>query len=118
MTETSNPDNEYLTCSDCFTDMGLKLDARDTGSQSNEPCPNCRSESGFLLNRDQMMSVAHRYFVWGSIKRLDYGGAPVVQFNEHQKTDISVNPSLQKDVHIFEEKLGIGFFHYLSLIHI
>ena len=44
--------------------------------------------------------------------RCRYGGAPLIQFNQHQKTCIDVSPWLAPDVRLFEHLLGIGFFHY------
>jgi len=53
-----------------------------------------------------MMSLAHRFFVWGSIHKLEYG------FNTSRETDIAVSAELQHDVSIFEKLVGIGLFHY------
>ncbi|HDZ8982323.1 MULTISPECIES: RES family NAD+ phosphorylase [Aeromonas] len=59
-----------------------------------------------------MEELAHRFFVWGSFWKTDYGGAPLVQFNNRQTTSISPSPWLKADIAIFEKMLGIGFFHY------
>lgn len=42
----------------------------------------------------------------------DYGAAPLIQFNDKQRTSISFPQWLQADPSIFEDALGIGFFHY------
>lgn len=57
-------------------------------------------------------ALAHRYFVWGSLWRARFGAAPLIQFNEHQKTSIDVQPWLVPDVKLIERLLGVGFFHY------
>jgi hypothetical protein len=44
--------------------------------------------------------------------RCDYGAAPVVQFNEHQKTSIGAPPWLELDLRWIETATGFGFFHY------
>ena len=105
-------DNRHVACSDCFEDQGLRLDARRIGQPSDNRCPKCHSSTGRKLSADTLGQLAHRFFVWGSIHRCDYGAAPVIQFNEHQKTSIAVSPWLVNDVKLFEEALGVGFFHY------
>lgn len=56
--------------------------------------------------------MAHKFFVWGSLQRFDYGMAPRIQFNQHRKTSINVSPWLLPDLQLFERLLGIGFFEY------
>jgi hypothetical protein len=103
-----------LACSMCFSDEGLRLDAEkfDPGFAVNTPCPNCSAIEGRKLSKEALGALAHRFFVWGSLWRTDYGGAPRIQFNDKQTTSISVSPWLQPDVALFERTLGIGFFHY------
>ncbi|TVM15891.1 RES domain-containing protein [Oceanidesulfovibrio indonesiensis] len=101
-----------VACSNCFQDQGLKLDARQIGTQDRSNCPRCGVKDGFKLNNDDLIALAHRFFVWGSLLRVDYGAAPLIQFNEHQKTSIKVSHWLSDDIKIFEEILDIGFFHY------
>jgi hypothetical protein len=56
--------------------------------------------------------MAHKFFVWGSLRRFDFGMAPGIQFNGHQRTSIDVAPWLLPDVRLFERLLGVGFFEY------
>lgn len=100
----------FLACSGCFTDNGLAMDAEQLGIENADVCPNCGSIDGKKLNSAILSKLAYRFFAWGSICRVDYGGAPVIQFNEHQKTCIEVSPGLDADVKLFERLLGIGFF--------
>jgi hypothetical protein len=58
------------------------------------------------------MELAFRFFVWGSLWKVDYGAAPRIQFNDKQRTSIEPPPWLRPDVAVFEDLLGIGFFHY------
>lgn len=101
-----------VACSACFTDRGLKLDAEQIGIENAQPCPNCGSTTGRKLPNAGLEALAHRFFVWGSLFRCEYGAAPVVQFNKHQRTCIDVSPWLKEDVKLFERVLGVGFFPY------
>jgi len=105
-------DNAIIICSECFHDQGLRLDAEQLGIIEDSACPSCGKITGHKLNKNHLNILAYRYFVWGSLLKLDYGGAPTVQFNEHQKTDISMPSWLRNDVKLIERHLGVGFFLY------
>lgn len=90
----------------------MHLDARRLGEKSSEVCSLCGSKKGRKLTEDSLYELAHRFFVWGSLHKVDYGAAPVIQFNQHQKTSITVSESLEQDIKIFEKILGVGFFYY------
>jgi RES domain len=104
--------NDVIACSECFTDQGLKLDAKQIGFEDIRVCPNCSNDKGRKLSISELSELAHRFFVWGSFLRCKYGAVPLIQFNEHQKTSIEFSPWLKTDVEIFERLLGIGFFDY------
>lgn len=106
------PEKKPVACSACFTDHGLKLDAEQIGIEDAEPCPNCGDTNGYKLPLAELETLAHRFFVWGSLFKCKYGAAPLIQFNKHQSTCIDVSPWLKKDVELFERLLGVGFFHY------
>lgn len=101
-----------LACSACFADPGLRLDAERIGIELTSTCPNCGTTDGRKLTHESLEELAFRFFVWGSLCRWTYGAAPLIQFNEHQKTTIDVSPWLVPDVQLFERLLGVGFFHY------
>lgn len=101
-----------MVCSDCFNDEGLRLSAFQMGIDDGLACDKCGSASGRKLDKSQLLSLAHRFFVWGTLHKCEYGAAPQVQFNQHQKTSINVSEWLKHDVKLFESYLGIGFFHY------
>ena len=103
---------DIALCSDCFQDQGLRLDAQQIGVVDSTPCPNCGSTNGSKLDADLIGALAHRFFVWGTLQRCDYGAAPLVQVNQHQSTSISTSPWLEKDIRLFEQALGVGFFYY------
>lgn len=108
MTEAPEP----VACSDCFSDQGLRLGAEEIGSSDSTLCPRCGSVAGRKLSRDALLELAFRFFVWGSLWRVDYGAAPLIQFNDKQRTSVEFPTWLQPDLAVFEELLGIGFFHY------
>lgn len=101
-----------VACSCCFSDHGLQLDAEQLGEKTAFPCPNCGAAEGHKLDAEQLEQLAYRFFVWGSFWRTEYGGAPLIQFNDRQTTSIVPSPRLKADIAIFEQKLGVGFFHY------
>ena len=101
-----------VLCSECFYDEGLKLSAFQIGVENDNLCENCGSKLGRKLDEARLTQLAHRFFVWGTLHRCDYGAAPIVQFNQHQKTSIASSTWIQNDIHLFEKVLKIGFFHY------
>lgn len=103
---------KFYVCSECFRDEGLRLDAHRIGVTDSTTCSNCGATVGRKLDADLLSALAHRFFVWGSLLRCDYGAAPLIQFNEHQKTSIAVPSWLEADMRLIERTLGVGFFHY------
>jgi len=102
----------FVACSHCFSNQGLQLDAERIGKDNLDPCPNCGAKGFKKLPLEGVGALAHRFFVWGSISRRRYGAAPLIQFNEYQKTSINIAPWLTEDVQLMERLLGVGFFHY------
>ena len=105
---------QTLLCSDCFVDEGLRIDAFKHGIEQEGICSTCKSLSGRKLTKDHIKGIAWRFFVSGTTIRCEYGGAPIIQFNEghHGKSDISPSPWLVRDIKLIEDAAGIGFFHY------
>lgn len=101
-----------LLCSECFRDQGLRLDAQLIGLTDSSACPNCGATPGSKLDAPRLEALAHRFFVWGSLLRCDYGAAPLIQFNDRQETSITVPAWLNADIKLIESKLRVGFFHY------
>jgi hypothetical protein len=105
--------NPILLCSDCFKDQGLRLDASSIGTERNNVrCSECGSYLGKKLTARQIEVLAYRYFVRGSLCRVEYGAAPVIQFNKSQTTEIHISPWLADDVRLLEKTIGIGLFYY------
>ena len=101
-----------VACSRCFKNRGLILDAMQYGREEEGECPNCGREDGIKLSKAPLEYLAERFFVDGSFWKTDFGGAPRIQFNEHQKTGIAVDDVLLEDAEVFETILGVGFFDY------
>jgi hypothetical protein len=106
--------SQSLLCSECFRDQGLKFDAYKIGLEQDAACPQCRRRDGRELDKDLVMALARRFFVRGTVHRMEYGAAPVIQFNEHHygRTEIKVSEWLKRDVELIGEAARIGFFHY------
>ncbi len=104
--------SDAVLCSNCFRDEGLRLDSLWHGDKSNSACANCGSTDGSKLSKELVAQIAHRFFVRGTTHRLDFGAAPVVVMNEHQKTSIKTAPWFEQDIRLLEKTLGMGFFYY------
>ncbi len=103
----------YIACSSCFTDQGLRLDAQILGQSSAGECPNCHKNEGAKLTKDALLRLAHRYFVWGSFHRTEYGGAPTIEFNDRRSGgEVAFPYPLSDDAALIERVCGVGFFHY------
>jgi hypothetical protein len=101
-----------VLCSNCFIDQGLRLDAERIGDTDDSACPNCRERSGQKLTTDRVRALAHRFFVWGTLHKCEYGAAPIVQFNQDQKTSISTSSWFENDIELIGKTLNVGFFYY------
>lgn len=88
------------------------MDAEQIGDVVDSVCPNCGMTSGCKLTIRRAGALAHRFFVWGTLHCCEYGAAPVVQFNEYQKSCIDTSPWFEKDIELLSNTLGIGFFYY------
>lgn len=64
------------------------------------------------LSSQSVGVLAQQFFVWGTIRRFEYGACPAVQFNKQQPTSIDVAPWLEPDLRLIERTLQVGFFHY------
>ena len=104
--------NKTPLCSECFKDEGLKLDAFQIGVDNKNQCPNCNSTSGRKLTHDLINDLAFRFFVQGYVLKVEYGAAPLIQYNEFRKTEVDFGEPLNTDVKLFEKELKVGFFHY------
>ncbi|HEV2596455.1 MAG TPA: RES family NAD+ phosphorylase [Sphingomicrobium sp.] len=112
MEDTTQPDIDGIAlCAHCFSDRGLRLMALNFEGHK-VACSNCGQTSPHGLNRGQLLALSDAFFVRGSAIATDYGGAPRIQFNEHQTGSLEPDPTLTQDVELLQRTLGIGFFHY------
>lgn len=75
--------------------------------------PKLSQERGAKLTKDALLRLAHRYFVWGSFHRTEYGGAPTIQFNDRRYVgEVAFPHPLSDDATLIERVCGVGFFHY------
>jgi len=104
--------NKILLCSDCFKDEGLKLDSFQIGIDDNTECPNCKSSNGKKLSILIILLLCRRYFSHGTFTKTEYGGAPLIEFNEqhYKKSNIDVSSWLIDDIKLLEETAKVGFF--------
>lgn len=102
----------FVLCSNCFRDQGLRLSAGEIGLAEDSVCSNCGATNGRKLNKGMITSLAHRFFVWGTLQRWDYGAAPAIQFNDQQPTSISASPWFEPDLRLIEKAIDVGFFDY------
>lgn len=112
--DEDNGEYKPLLCANCFGDTGLRLDAGRQGTEHEGPCPNCKFDGARKLDKEQLIQLANTFFVRGTVVRGDYGGAPVLQFNEfhHGKTDVEFDERLRADALLIGQAAGIGFFYY------
>jgi hypothetical protein len=103
-----------LSCSECFQNQGLRLDAERFGIQAETSCPNCGGRFGKQLDSRRLQYLAQRYFVDGTTFNdlTPFGSAPILQFNEHQLTSPDLTEALGPDLQLFTKLLGVGFFYY------
>jgi hypothetical protein len=109
-----DPDDDVapILCSACFEDEGLRLDAQRLGRASKGRCGHCGSTAGAKLTRLALRHLAHRFFVVGSLRKAEFGGAPVIEFNDRRQSDIDQGKRHSKDAALIGAAAGIGFFYY------
>ena len=105
---------KMLLCSNCFQDEGLKIDAFTIGIVNDEKCPNCNSTTGHKLTKSLVSTLCYIFFVKGTIQKFEYGGCPLIQYNEahFNETEIDISPWLTNDVKLIEKFGQIGLFYY------
>ena len=111
--------DEVVHCSECFADQGLRLDAQRLGERREadaqraagavpSKCPHCGATTGQKLALADIELLAFRFFVRGTVLRQEYGAAPVIQFNEHQKTGIVASPWFERESRALREDARCG----------
>ena len=92
---------------------GSGWDAAAIGRACTSVCPRCGSVGGAKLTKRLLAGLAQSFFVQGSVHRTEFGGAPLITFNDKRPTDIGACPGWPSgDAALFEEILKVGFFWY------
>ena len=106
--------SEVILCSNCFKDQGLRLTAFNIGIDKNGLCPQCKTKNGRKLNKELVKKLAYSFFVRGTVHRTYFGGAPMIQFNEQQyeNSSIDVPKWIEDDIKLIEDTIKVGFFYY------
>lgn len=105
--------DEFLICSDCFKDEGLKLDAKYIGIENTQKCKNCNSVEGYKLNYNLIRDLCYRFFTRGTIYKTEYGGFPLIIYNDKfEETKIDFSPWLENDVKLIAYNAKVNFFYY------
>ena len=81
-----------------------------SGSPLQPPAQIAGATIGRKLNSDRLAALASRFFVWGSLLRCEYGAAPQIQFNQRQKTSITVPSWLEADMRLIDLRCVSVFF--------
>ena len=76
------------------------------------PDPSCATVDSPLLSREQLLELVGLFFVRGSVQRLEFGAAPLIQYNYQNTGDLEFDGQLSRDVKLLQDVLGIGLFHY------
>jgi hypothetical protein len=53
---------DFQLCSECFKDVGLRIEARRIGAEHANVCPNCKANDGYALNSDQLHDLQTQFF--------------------------------------------------------
>jgi hypothetical protein len=104
---------DYVLCSECFQDQGLKLDALNFGAADDSSCPSCSATNGKKLTKKAVGALAHRVFTWGTLLRCEYGAAPQIVGNDlRTSSEIDTFPWFESDLRLIEKATGIHYFYY------
>ena len=98
--------SKIVLCSNCFKHTGLKLMAERLGNKDGKKCPNCGSNDGYRLTKEQAKDLAESYIQQGTYHRAIFGGAPIfgVSDNPPYLDDAYKDDS---DIAILSEKSGL-----------
>nr|WP_315026345.1 RES family NAD+ phosphorylase [uncultured Chryseobacterium sp.] len=101
----------YILCSKCFFDEGLKLTCERFGKSNKIICPSCKKSEGHKISKADLEEVCWEFFINGTAFEAEFGGASLLSFNQFQKTEVKFNFKLNNDIKLIEKELGIGFFY-------
>lgn len=105
---------ETVLCSNCFNDMGLRIESEKIGRKLLSACPNCTSLNGHKLSRENLQQLVVNFFWNGSFYRSEFGGASRIVSNPHRykDSDVTFPAWLERDATLLQDVLEVGLFHY------
>jgi len=56
---------DYVICSECFSNYGLKKTASQIGKKIDLECPLCHSKEGYMLNMSSVKDLIDKFFIEG-----------------------------------------------------
>ena len=107
-------EDKYRICSECFNDIGLKIEAKKIGIKNNDICPSCGNKKGYKLDNELLDDLCHKFFVLNNYYKSSYGGSFYIKYNKyHYNNDDNIifAKNLNNDIEIFRQHLQIGFFY-------
>lgn len=104
--------SSFLLCSNCFKNEGLRIYSDLVGVKEHGKCPNCKGRKGKKLNIELLNHIVYMFFVRGTLHKVKYGAAPIIQFNDKRECEIKFDGSLGKDVKLLENNMKLGLFYY------
>lgn len=111
--EGSLDKSTVVACAECFENEGLRLAVATIGLACSSVCPGCGATGGSRLTKRALAGLDRSFFVHGPVHRTEFGGAPLISFNDRRPNDIEPGPGWpSRDATLFEEVLKIGFFWY------
>lgn len=104
---------DYIMCSECFKDYGLKSEARAIGYNDNSICPTCGHTNGKKLSHKGIQMLCERFFISGTYEKMMFGGASVLTVSEGglYEPTIAVSDNLKYDMSLLHKQLGVGFLY-------
>ena len=114
-TNPQNGESDDLpgVCSNCFTNIGLRLEAKKIGTHDTLVCKNCKSDTGHKLSLKDLVNLAHQFFVLGTCGKPP-SVAPRIRFDEDPQMDWTGLHYMRSDVLLFKRFLKIGLTQNMS----
>jgi RES domain len=108
---------KFLLCSNCFHDIGLKLEAQRIGRwrRPNKSCPNCASRDGYTLDSKTLHALQRQFFSRATAPNQFRDDIAVLGLVEDDPpyTDIglTLRPEAQADWDLIQSKVGGRLFY-------
>ncbi len=104
---------DFIACSNCFGDFGLRATASRYAKTSNAACPNCGSTTGSKLSLESLEQVCVEFFQYGSsFKGRGWLASQIVVNDTERDYDLFGPDALRKDIVLLSTSFGIKCFFY------